>query len=136
MGLANGRLITLLDGLTTPHIPNSTVLRAKSDHVIWKKNLADMMIGRVQLKSTELADHHGCRLGKWYDRIEDPAIRNHPAYQALAVPHAEVHKHGIAAARLYEERNLTGAMAEIALVDTASKDVLRLLDDLANRGPV
>ena len=133
MGQANGRLVGLLDTLTTPHIPNSTVLRAKSDHVIWKKNLADMMIGRLQLKAEELADHHGCRLGKWYDKIEDPALKNHPAFRALAVPHAEVHKHGIAAARLYEARNLTGAMAEIAEVDTASQEVLRLLEELATR---
>ena len=133
MGQANGRLTGLLDGLTTPHIPNSTILRAKSDHVIWKKNLADMMIGRTSLDPNALADHHGCRLGKWYDKIEDPALKNHPAFKTLENPHQEVHRHGIAAARLYREGDLHGAMTEIDQVDTASKEVLRLLEDLANR---
>ena len=133
MGQANGRLTGLLDALTTPHIPNSTVLRARSDHVIWKKNLADMMIGRTKLNPDELADHHGCRLGKWYDKIEDPALKNHPAFRTLATPHQEVHRHGIAAARLYRDGDLHGAMKEIEQVDTASREVLRLLQDLANR---
>ncbi|MEI6557382.1 MAG: methyl-accepting chemotaxis protein [Rhodospirillaceae bacterium] len=133
MGQANGRLVSLLDALTTPHIPNSTILRAKSDHVIWKKNLADMMIGRTKLNPDELADHHGCRLGKWYDKIEDPAIKGHPAFRTLETPHQAVHRHGIAAARLYREGDLPAAMLEIDRVDTASKDVLRLLDDLACR---
>ena len=133
MGQANGRLTGLLDGLTTPHIPNSTILRAKSDHVIWKKNLADMMIGRVALDPNTLADHHGCRLGKWYDKIEDPALKNHPTFRALETPHQAVHRHGITAARLYREGDLPGAMAEIDKVDGASKEVLRLLEDLAAR---
>ena len=134
MTLANSRLTGLLDGLTTPHIPNSTILRAKSDHVIWKKNLADMMIGRTDLDPNTLADHHGCRLGKWYDKIEDPALKSHPAFKTLEHPHQEVHRHGIAAARLYRDGDLQGAMAEIEKVDGASKEVLRLLEALANRG--
>ena len=39
---------------------------AKADHVIWKKRLADMAVGRMKLDANELADHRSCRLGKWY----------------------------------------------------------------------
>ncbi|CAK0765948.1 methyl-accepting chemotaxis protein [uncultured Gammaproteobacteria bacterium] len=133
MSQANNRTVELLDGLTTPHIPNSTALRAKSDHMIWKKNLADMMIGRILINPDELADHHKCRLGKWYDALQDQGLRSHPAFAALEGPHAAVHHHGIAAARAYAKGNLTEAMSEIGKVDTASKDVLRLLDELVER---
>lgn len=39
--------------------------RAKADHYLWKKRLAEHMTGMSTLRPEELADHHGCRLGKW-----------------------------------------------------------------------
>ncbi len=110
-----------------------TIYVAKSDHMIWRKKLAAMVAGRMKLNPDELADHHKCRLGKWYESIQDAGIRNHPAYKALLGPHEKVHAHGIKAARLYNQGDLDGALKEIALVAMASKDVLRLLDELASR---
>jgi methyl-accepting chemotaxis protein len=133
MAEANGDLSGLLDTLTTPHIANATVLRAKSDHMIWRKNLADMLIGRVTLNPDQLADHHACRLGKWYDSQQAPDLRRHRAFVALEAPHRAVHHHGINAARLYTAGNLDGAMVEIEKVNQASVEVLRLLDELAAR---
>ena len=103
---------------------------AKADHVIWKKRLVDMAVGRVTLKADELADHHSCRLGKWYYGEGSCAMHGHPAFAALETPHAEVHDHGKRAARLFEKGDLAGALEEIALVEQASTDVLRLLDEL------
>ncbi len=133
MSRANTSLVASLDMLTTSHVENSTVLRAKSDHMIWKKNLADMLIGRVILKPEQLADHHACRLGKWYDQQQGTDLCRHRAFIALEVPHRAVHHHGIHAARCYAEGDLDGALAEIEKVDHASVDVLKLLDELANR---
>ncbi|KAF0109447.1 MAG: methyl-accepting chemotaxis protein [Rhodospirillaceae bacterium] len=45
-------------------IKDFTVHVAKSDHVIWRKRLAQILVGRLALKANELADHHQCRLGK------------------------------------------------------------------------
>jgi len=122
-----------LDALLGQEIPDMTIYRAKSDHIIWKKKLAEMVVGRVRLDPDELADHHSCRLGKWYDKIDDPEVRAHPAYAAMAVPHKAVHDHGIQAARLYKEGDLDGALVEIAQVAEASKDVLKYLDELIAR---
>jgi methyl-accepting chemotaxis protein len=104
---------------------------AKADHVIWKKRLADMAVGRTKLKADELADHHSCRLGKWYYGDASRDLRGHHAFVALETPHAQVHAHGKQAARLFEAGDYAGAMTEIAQVETASQDVLRLLDDLS-----
>jgi methyl-accepting chemotaxis protein len=41
-----------------------------------------------------------------------------------------VHEHGKKAARLFQSGDLAGAITEIEHVGAASKDVLRLLDDL------
>ena len=103
---------------------------AKADHVIWKKRLADMAVGRVKLKADELADHHSCRLGKWYYGDASRDSRSHRAFALLESPHALVHQHGKHAAKLFEAGDLPGALKEIQHVEAASKDVLRLLDEL------
>ena len=51
-------------GLSEFEVPAKIVKLAQSDHVIWKKKLANMVTGRAGLKADELADHHSCRLGK------------------------------------------------------------------------
>ncbi|MBL4616027.1 MAG: CZB domain-containing protein [Magnetovibrio sp.] len=130
MDTADQGITADMDDVMTMQVPNSTVLRAKSDHVIWKKKLAEMIIGRQALNPEELADHHHCRLGKWADTVSDPAIKGHPALAALAGPHAKVHTHGIEAARKFQNQDLEGALAEIALVEAPSNEVLRLLDEL------
>lgn len=103
---------------------------AKADHIAWKKRLADMAAGRAKLSSSELTDHHSCRLGKWYYGDASKGSRTHPAFAALEQPHALVHEHGKAAARLMQSGDLAGAMAEIDQVGHASKEVLRLIDRL------
>jgi methyl-accepting chemotaxis protein len=123
-------LVQNMDEIMTMQVPDMTIHRAKSDHVIWKKRLAEMVVGRVQIDTGSLADHHSCRLGKWYDAISDESVRNHPAFRALEAPHRQVHAHGIEAARLYKKGDIAGAIAEIGEVATHSKDVLRLLDEL------
>jgi len=107
--------------LSKLEIKDFTINVAKSDHVIWRKRLAQMLVGQLALKANELADHHQCRLGKWYDNVTDPKIRDHPAYKALIAPHAEVHAQGIQATRCYEKGDLDGAIAHIHKVSEASK---------------
>ena len=55
-----------LQNISTYSFDHKIPRLAKADHVIWKKRLADMAVGRVKLRADELADHHSCRLGKWY----------------------------------------------------------------------
>jgi len=132
MDIADKGITSDMDDVMTMQVPHATIQRAKSDHVIWKKKLAEMVIGRQALDPNDLADHHHCRLGKWADAVSDPAIKDHPALKALSKPHALVHSHGIEAARKFIEHDLEGALAEIALVEEPSKEVLRLLDELQN----
>lgn len=113
-------------------LPNKVIKLAQSDHVLWVKRLANMVVGREGLNANELADHHSCRLGKWYDKVTEPKLLNHPAFAQLAAPHQIVHDHGIRAARHYNNRDLPAALEEIAMVEQASKQVLALLVELEN----
>jgi methyl-accepting chemotaxis protein len=122
------------DGLDSRDIDDYVLFRAKSDHFLWKKNLSEMLVGLNNLTENELADHHSCRLGKWYDQVQDPSIRNHPAFSTLEGPHAAVHEFGRSAARRFADGDVMGAQAEVAKMEEASKDVVDLLDQLLNRG--
>ncbi len=119
--------------LAKVEVPNKVIKLAKSDHVIWKKRLVNMMVGKETLKVEELADHHQCRLGKWYDSVKDDCYRNHPSFPGLVNPHSEVHAHGKEVARLYNEGNFVGALEEITKVEEASQEVLRILGELDSK---
>ena len=119
-----------LQELSELSFENKIVRLAKADHVIWKKRLADMAVGRIALKADELSDHHACRLGKWYYGEGSSGLRNHPAFRKLEKPHELVHRHGKHAAALFEKGDLSGALAEIEKVDAASREVVDLLDGL------
>ena len=130
MDVAEKELVTQLQSFAEREIPNVSIYLAKSDHIIWKKRLANMMVGRESLNPDELADHHSCRLGKWYYALEDEALKSDDSYTDLEPPHALVHKHGIEAARKYNEGDLAGALEEVQAVEQASVDVIRFLDQL------
>lgn len=121
--------------LVSLDLPAKIVRVAKSDHVFWKKRLADMMAGIVQLRVDELADHRGCRLGRWYYSDNSRCARHLAAFGALEEPHAAVHAAGMAAVAAFNAGDVDGAIAHIARVEEASREVLRLLGEV-ERGVV
>lgn len=121
-----------IDAYVKDGTPNATIHAAKSDHMIWMRRLAQMLAGREVLNPQELADHHSCRLGKWYDVQSDPRLTSHPAWAALIGPHKEVHRAGIAAAETFMNGDLDGAIRLIWDAGEASKEVMRLLNELSD----
>ncbi len=121
-----------LSDLMKQDIPNKIVKIAKVDHIMWKKRLADMVVGLQTLKAEELARHDSCRLGKWYYGAGSLPFRDHPAFAGLEAPHRSVHEHGIRAVELFNAGDLDGAMKEIVLVEDASERVVAQLDQLQN----
>ncbi len=111
-------------------IRNAVLHRAKSDHFLWKKHLSQMLVGLNDLQEDQLADHHSCRLGKWYYSMTDKKITGHPAFKALEDPHARVHETGKRAASLYARADREGAITAVDEMEKASEEVVRLLDEL------
>lgn len=111
-------------------IPGYVLYRAKSDHLLWKKRLAEVMAGMQSLKTEELSDHRQCRLGKWYDSVQDMKIRNHPAFSALLAPHEAVHVNGREVARLCAAGDREGAHKAFLRMEEASKGVIAALQTL------
>ncbi|HHZ10520.1 MAG TPA: hypothetical protein GX405_17260 [Rhizobiales bacterium] len=130
MDRAQKSLLAQTNDLAEVEVPNKYVKLAQSDHVIWKRRLANMIIGREGLRAAELSNHHQCRLGRWYDRVDDPTVTGRHAFVALEAPHRRVHEKGIRAVECYNSGDIKGALACLGEVEEASVEVLDLLRQL------
>ncbi len=130
MGKTDAGIFRLLNELAHLSIDDKVIRLAKADHVIWKKRLVDMSVGRIALRPDELSDHRNCRLGKWYYAEGASRYGDNPVFRHLEQPHAAVHHHGKEAARLFGVGKLHEALAEIEKVEAASVEVLADLDKL------
>jgi methyl-accepting chemotaxis protein len=128
---ASAHLIDLLTDVAKVEIRNAVIHLAKSDHMIWRRRLAEMLAGKTTINPDELANHHGCRLGKWYYAVTDEAIKRHAAFRALEAPHERVHQLGIEAAKLFRDGDFDAAVEAVAGIEEPSAEVQRLLDQLA-----
>lgn len=128
------RVVGLIGGqigrLSEFDVPNKSIRIAKADHIVWKKRLADMLIGRKSLRPDELSSHFSCRLGKWYYSDDAANLKHLKAFQDLEGPHKQVHDCGIEAVEKYNSGDHAGANVLLEKVDKASTEVLRLLDIL------
>jgi len=104
---------------------------ARIDHVLFKKRVVDTVTGQGNWHSKEVPDHHNCRLGKWYDGIENEQICGHPIFKDLVKPHERVHAAARKALAAYEAENMAEAYARLADLETASQEVINGLKDLA-----
>lgn len=128
-GFVNDQIMAL----SVLNLEKKVIKLAQSDHVIWKKRLVSMICGKEGLRETELADHHGCRLGKWYDQVRDPALKSNPNFSQLLSPHERVHRHGKQAVAYYNRGDIQAALNEIEHVEAYSEDVLYLLKQLEEK---
>ncbi|WP_315714705.1 MULTISPECIES: methyl-accepting chemotaxis protein [unclassified Bradyrhizobium] len=130
MGKTDAKVGKMLGEIAKLSLDNQVVRLAKADHVIWKKRLVDMSVGRLQLRADELSDHHTCRLGKWYYGEGGRQLAGDPAFRNLERPHEAVHRHGKEAARLFSSGRIEEALNEIGRVEVASSEVLAALDEI------
>jgi len=130
-GRASANLTEMLTELTQVQMKNAVIHLAKSDHMIWRRRLAEMLAEKTQIDPNELANHHNCRLGKWYDAVSDQEVKNHPAFRALVAPHERVHQLGIEAAKRFKNGDFDGAVECVTAIEGPSKEVQHLLDELA-----
>ena len=104
---------------------------AKIDHVLFKKRVIDTIMERDNWSTSEIPDHHSCRLGKWYDALQKPDIIGLSAYKALVGPHKIVHDAGKQALSLHAAGDFNGAIAEVERMNDASVEVVRLLTEIS-----
>ncbi|HQF30039.1 MAG TPA: methyl-accepting chemotaxis protein, partial [Hyphomicrobiales bacterium] len=105
---------------------------AKIDHVLFRKRVVDTLMGRDNWETGAVPDHHNCRLGKWYDSLSLPQIKELEPYKNLAEPHRRVHATAKACLAAHAAGNTDAAIDELRKLTDASHEVLAGLDDLSN----
>lgn len=106
----------------------------KMDHVVWKLDVYQVMLGMSDKSPNDLADHTMCRLGKWYYQGEGCSkYSEYDAFKKMEIPHADVHSNGLAALVAHAEGDSETAVKKLALMESASFKVVDLLSSLSNQ---
>jgi hypothetical protein len=119
-------------------ITNSTadafLQTVKMDHVVWKMEVYQVMLGLSNKSPDDFADHTMCRLGKWYYEGEGKnKYTSFSAFKKLEKPHAEVHQNGLAALNANLAGDKKNAAHYLALMESASFVVVEQLSQLAHQ---
>ena len=114
-------------------IPHKAIILAKSDHVLWKKRLTQLLLGRTEMPSTEVTDHHSCRFGKWYYSTGRALYGAFPEFAAIEEPHRRVHETAKQVVRLHESGDTSGAQQLLEELNEPTREVLEGLDKLKKR---
>ncbi len=116
-----------VDRISRETIPDLVKL-TKADHLTFVQKVANAVEGRVEQPSRTLANHHECRLGRWYNGVSDPIVVALPAFVALKQPHEGVHDAGHSALAAAEAGDLPTARRHVATMRQHSEIILQGLD--------
>jgi len=106
----------------------------KLDHLVWKVEVYRTIRGESKKTKDDFADHHQCRLGKWYYEGDGEKHYSHYAeYSHLEGPHALVHQSGIAALNAHENGDGTTLITHLNKMEEASARVFDFLNKLENK---
>lgn len=112
------------------NIPDKILVVAKSDHLLWKKRLNDLLLGRTSLRPDEVADHRACRLGKWYYDAGKSQFGSRPEFMAIEEPHAKIHEIARRVAALWQAGKKEEAQRAVESIGGYTEQVLTNLDRL------
>jgi methyl-accepting chemotaxis protein len=104
---------------------------AKKDHSQFRNNIISVALGRKKLGVEEVSSHLSCRFGKWYSGAGREIAAACPAYGAIDAPHKQVHDHARKAVELANAGEVDASMREVSLMNDASRQVLKCLDDIS-----
>jgi len=106
----------------------------KMDHVVWKLDVYQVMLGMSHKNVDDFADHQACRLGQWYFKGEGAEkYASHSAFKQLDAPHAQVHNYGLNALKAMKKGDMEQAVKDLTIMESASVEVINLLTSLSHQ---
>ena len=106
------------------------ILLGKTDHLLWKWNIYNLLLGVNTMSQDALTSHTTCRLGKWYYSDMSALFKEREAFKQLEEPHKRVHDCAKAAMEAHEAGRLDDANEALANLEKASSEVIDLLSEL------
>lgn len=129
---AGEKIETLIAGLTSLSGNGSdTIIKlAKSDHIVWKRKLFQLVLGGETLSESELKDHTQCRLGNWYYSDTAREFSHMEAYKKLEDPHKRIHAVGRKVYNAHQEGAHDEALKYLTQMEEISQEVISLLNEI------
>ena len=132
IGQVEGLIETQVSELVQYEIPNRTIRSARAEHAVFFKSVAELLAGLGSSADIQMGDAKTCRFGKWYDSPASKPFRHLPSFDAIRAPHLAQHEAGHAAITAFRNRDIIAAETAFARMETATREVLQKLDQLAN----
>lgn len=113
---------------------NSFIETAKMDHVVWKGEVYQLLLGMSDKTVDDFSDHKQCRLGNWYYNGDGSNQFSHfSAFSKVEKPHADVHNFGRQALEAHAEGNKKRSLELLAQMEKASLAVFYQLEELSEQ---
>ncbi|MDK9726490.1 MAG: EAL domain-containing protein [Sterolibacteriaceae bacterium MAG5] len=113
------------------NVDDFPLLVAQSDHVKWVKNLVRLVDGAAAHGPVEdVADHHGCRFGRWYYGSGKRRYGQIPEFAAIEPIHTEIHRIGSEIVELLRQGDVDTARQRLAALVELRNGVLDRLAGL------
>ncbi|WP_431356906.1 CZB domain-containing protein [Litoribrevibacter albus] len=122
-------MLTTIDGCSE----QSFVQAASLDHIIWKSQVYDHLSNQIRLSDNDIEGHNQCRLGEWCNHgLGNQKFSHLRSFQRLDEPHRQMHEYGKAAIAAFNQGNESEAINQAHMMESASNQVQRCLNDLLN----
>jgi hypothetical protein len=103
----------------------------KKGHLQWRNRITDMFEGRQSLAPADVADHHQCPLGKWYDAEGTQNYRHLASFGQLGARHQAFHGLVAEVVRLWNSGQEALAREKFEELSPLTGQVFGLLDQLS-----
>jgi len=108
----------------------------KIDHILFKSNAYAAVISND--KEAKAADHHNCRLGKWYQTKGKAQFSGTKGYSLLDAPHSQVHNYALSNMKMAQNSVALSPDNENTVIDNfkkmeqESEKLFGILDDMVH----
>ena len=134
LGILSGRMGEIHTSVKNTRLAGF-VQTVKLDHIIWKTNVYRVLRGESEQPASQFADHHQCRLGKWYYEGEGKnRFQEYPEFRQLEEPHRQVHESGLEALKAAAANDPQRCLVMTLKMEQASKEVFTRLSALEKKG--
>ncbi|MGI6253417.1 MAG: methyl-accepting chemotaxis protein [Aminivibrio sp.] len=106
--------------------------KAKSDHLLWKVRISNMINGLDEVAPENVDPHTDCRLGRWYFAPGNP-FEEDELFRKMDEPHKVVHDAARAAAEAWARGDGGEARRHFAILEKSSRRVIKGLDSLLKK---
>ena len=117
-----------ISGMQLNFPPKDLIDLAKTDHLIWRARVNQMLWGNLELNAADVINASGCRLGKWYYGEGQQKYGSLPIFKALGQQHERFHHACAEAIEAYQRKDEAAVTALTAEIANLSAEVLKNLD--------